>query len=256
MRSNFLFKTWILAILLMAVLPMGAQCGVATQDQKDRLKDLAFSTKRRTNNERDNLRKARMELLGVYKNYDLNERKARAAIEKISQTQLNLLNIHLENQLGIRQILTQDQFAKFKEMVGKRRHSGGAGFGASEESEMDKLIEKTMCDDLNMSKDQEARAISRFKAFQKRMGVVKDLQRDTKQMMDIYSNYNLNGVAAKRLINKIHKEQEELLSLNFQKQQLLRSILTSDQFNQLVERLEKKMQNHPRPFHNRPGRDK
>jgi Spy/CpxP family protein refolding chaperone len=236
-------KIWILAVIIAlgmaaSMSPCAFGAGVG-QDQKERLKDLATATRRKAQTERASLRQSRMELFRIYSDYELNERKAKAAVDKIDQAQFNLLNIHLENQIGIRKVLNADQFAGFKKLIGERMRGHDTGFAGHEPDDaIDKFIDKTMGECLNLNADQKRRAAAQMRRLiEQKSKVLRQIQRDTKQMADSYSNYDLNIKASRKLIAKIHNEQSDLLNLNLKKQKSIRSVLNESQFNALNARL-------------------
>ncbi|MEN6356699.1 MAG: hypothetical protein ABFD83_06390 [Armatimonadota bacterium] len=221
----------VLTIGVMSFLASAA-CGAGiSQNQKDQLKDLAVQTRQRTRVERQNLMRARRELFEAYRSYDLNEKKAKAAIEKIDRSQLKLLHIHLDNQTGIRDILTASQFADFRSRVGNKMRGRRPGaIPPLREGNPDKLVDKTI-QEMNLSADQ---TLPLSKLAEQKDNTTKKIRRDSKQMAGMYAAYNLDIAAAKKLINSIHRQQVNLLNLNFKKQQALRKVLTANQFNDLI----------------------
>ncbi|MHB9035705.1 MAG: hypothetical protein ACYC64_03500 [Armatimonadota bacterium] len=252
-------KIWILTIVLalgiVASLASAAFCAGVGQDQKERLKDFAMETRRKAQGERESLMRARMELLRLYSDYNLNERKANAVIDQIDQAQLRLLNIHFENQIGVRRILNPSQFAQFREMLGERMRDPEMGFmRPMRDDAIDEFVDKTMREDLNLSADQKRRVGGQMNQLvQKRVNIIQKLQRDARQMAGMYASYDLDEAAGRKLIGSIHENQSDLLNLNFRKQQIIRSVLTEPQFNALVARIRTKM-NEDRPGQRRPWR--
>lgn len=225
----------VLAVGAIASLASAAYCEQISQDQKDQLKDLAAQTRQRTMAVRQNLMRSRRELFEAYRNYDLNEKKAKAAIRKIDQSQLKLLHIHLDSQTGIREILDADQFAELKNKIGNgmRAHRPGTMTPMREDS-FDKQVDKAIREEMNPNADQ----ISQLNKLAKQKNdIVKKLRQNTKQMADMYAVYDLDVSVAKKLITSIHHQQVNLLNVNFKKQQVLRQIMTESQFNTLCNQL-------------------
>ncbi|MCE5321946.1 hypothetical protein LLG46_01385 [bacterium] len=227
-------------VVLMGIatsLASAACCADIDQGQKDQLKDLATQTRDKTRAERQNLVCARRELLKVYRDYNLDEKKAKTAIEKIDQSQLKLLHIHLNNQIGIRNILDASQFAAFRNRIGnKMRGSGRAEISPMREDGQDKTVDKAL---RQMNLD--AGEISQINRLNKqKISTVKSLSKNSRQLAEVYSAYDLDAAAVKKLINDIHKQQANLLNLNLKKQQALRKVMTEHQFKAVCSQTTKK----------------
>jgi Spy/CpxP family protein refolding chaperone len=241
MKSSVIaLKIWIMASALSLTMVSAALCATISQAQKDQLKELAVQTGQKARSERQNLTSARRELLDIYSKYDLNENKAKSAISKIQQSQLKLLNIHLEHQIGIRKILSSSQFAGFRERVGnKMRDRGNESMGRMD---TDIFADKSLLDGLNLSAEKKQKAQSKLGELTKRRAnMIGNMHNNFKRMMDLYAGYELDMVAAKRLIAKTHKLQSELTELSLKRQQAIRSLLTETQFNTFMSRVNSKM---------------
>lgn len=206
--------------------------------QKDQLKALAASTRDRTSRERDALRRARMDLFQTYSSYSIDEKRARAARDRISAAQSNLLNIHLDNEIALRGILTAEQFQAFREIMKRRlRQPETLILSPPEEAALDRLPDKQMLDALGVAQDDQRKLRPQpgtMKAFQ-------GMRQDSEQMLELYSNYTLDSSAARKLIDGIHEKQVSLLQLQHHRQQVIRDVLSQDQFQQLQQEITRRM---------------
>ncbi len=236
-------KTWLIAVAVLLALIAGgtAQAQNVTPQQREKLKALALETGRKTQRERDELRRARTELLLAYGNYDLDERKTKAARDRLQKAQLNLLNIYLQNQAEIREVLSSEQFAQFRRIMERTHNPNAAVLPPPEDQLADRIPDKAMLDSLGLSAEQRKRSAQIIGPTPQKTKVIEKLRRDSKQIMDVYSDYRLDTAAARKLISSIHNSQVELLELNHKKQQAMRSILTRSQFNQLQEQIAERM---------------
>lgn len=211
-----------------------------TPTQKEQLKNLAMETKNKTTSKRGDLRRARTELFQIYKNYNLNEQKAKAVIAKISSAQAVLLDIHLQNQIELRRILNEDQFNLFRKRMERfRNHS--AGVISQLDTNLDKLPDRPMLENAGVSREQLRKSAAILNPKHNRLRIEEKLRRSTMQMMGLYWSYDLDTQAAKKLIQDIHDSQSELADLNHKKQQALRNLLTESQFIKVRDQIEKKM---------------
>jgi len=232
--------TSVLAVLVAGSCALAEPVGV-TPAQKDQLKALALETREKTMRVRDELRRARQELFQVYRVYELDERKARAAIDRISKSQLALLNLHLDNQLDLRRVLTEAQFTGFCQRMSRRFGHGEAGmlhFG--DEGPLDRLPDKDLLQAVGATPEQGGRLV-RLGGLREKGRVIEKLRRDSRQMIDLYSRYDLDTPAARKLIDSIHQGQSDLAAANHKAQQALRSVLTQQQFDRLQEETAKRI---------------
>ena len=230
---------WMVALLAIGGLasagPADSRIGIS-DGQKDQLKALAANTRDRTGRERDAMRRARMDLLGVYSSYSIDEHKARVARDRISAAQLNLLNIHLDNEIALRNILNADQFQAFRNVMKRRmREPQMLVLAPPEEDVLDRLPGKAMLDSLGVSPDRQ----KLLKPSDPRS--IQDLRIESKQMLDLYANYSLDAAAARKLTDGIHQKQIALLTLQHNRQQAIRQVLSEEQFQRLQQEIVKRM---------------
>lgn len=239
------------AVVFAMALGLGARCLAdfkpdISETQRDQLKALASNTRDRVGREREALRRARMELLKAYSTYALDENKVKAACDKIGAAQLSLLNIHLDNEIALRDILTEDQFKAFREMM--RRHMRDPQMlllVPPEEAVLDRLPDKKMLDSLGIPAAKRKRLDTTFKNTK----AIEGLRTSAKQLLDMYSNYDLDSTAARKLIDRIHRTQSYLLMLQRFRQQEIRRVLTEDQFKKLKEEIDERLsERNPRSY--------
>lgn len=223
-----LTRSLMLCILaLVAVVPALAQRVGINDDQRVQLKQLVTQTRRRSEAERETIRRARLDLMAAYGEYKLDERKARAALDKIGPAQLNLLKIHLDNQIRLRAILSQAQFERFAEMVHGKGRPGMGELSIHEGAFFEGGPDRQILMELGLSPEQIRSAREQLapnpRAFRR-------LQRDSQKMGELCADYDLDEQAARKLIDSIHQSQLELAETSHKRQQALRSILTEEQF--------------------------
>lgn len=241
-----------ISILASLFLIVGASAAAGangvSDSQKDQLKNLATNTRQRTIRERESMRRARHDLLQVYSRYTIDERKAKIAEGQIGASQLNLLNIHLDNETALRNLLTADQFKQFRSMM--KRQMGNARplvIAPPEEDILDKLPDKQMLDSLGVSE-----------ANQKRLQpsnarLITDLRGSSRQLLERYAEYSLDTANCKKLISNIHAKQVELLNFQHRRQHAIRQVLTPDQFQQLQREIAKSVSKRDPRHYRRPG---
>lgn len=209
-----------------------------SDSQKEQLKALASNTRDRTGRERDALGRARKDLFEVYSQYDIDEHKAKAARDKVSAAQLCLLNVHLDNEIALRDIFNADQFERFRSIMKRRvHHPEMLVLSPPEEAAFDRFPDKDTLTKLGVSADDQ----KKLKPNPQRIKAIRDLQRDSNALLDLYSKYTLDSDAAHKLINAIHREQTLLLMAQHRKQQAIRDVLKEDQFQKLREEVLKRM---------------
>lgn len=212
-----------------------------SDNQMDQLKSLATNTRYRIGRERDALKRARMELLKVYYAYNLNENGVNVGNKKVSDAQLSLLNVHLDNEIAMRNILTESQFQHFRLMMKRRmRNPQTHVLAPPEEAIFDRLPDKQMLDSIAISAEQRKRLNSTLH----NTDAINSLRTSSKQLLDLYSNYNFDTAAARKLINGIHSKQIDLLRLQHKRQQQIRTILSEKQFKLLQQEIAKKLSEH------------
>lgn len=215
-----------------------------SDSQKNQLKALASNTRDRTGRERDAMRRARRDLFDVYSNYSIDERRAKVARNKVSAAQLCLLNIHLDNEIALRSILNADQFQKFKDMMKKRlHHPEMLILSPPEDAAFDRLPSRNMLTAMGVGKDDQ----KKLRLSPKSLKAIRNLGRDSNQLLDLYSKYTLDADAARKIIDRIHDEQTSLLTAQHRRQQVMRDVLSQYQFQMLSNEALKQIPERSRP---------
>ncbi len=238
---------WTLAIAMAAGLCAGCLADDkpnVSESQKDQLKALAANTRDRTGRERETLRQARTDLLKAYSTYDIDDHKAKAAGDKVSAAQLSLLNIHLDNEIALRDIFTEGQFKAFREMMKRRMRDPQMLVRVPPEvAVLEALPDKKMLDSLGIPDEKRKRL-----DIAQNSRAIEGLKTATKQLLDMSSSYSLDSAAARKLIENIHRKQTYLLMLQSKRQHEIRHVLTEDQFKKLQEEITKRISDRaPRP---------
>lgn len=232
---------------MLTLVAVGAMGSMALADshmglsdsQKDQLKALASNTRDRTGRERDALRRARRELFEVYSNYGIDERRAKVAQDKVSAAQLSLLNIHLDNEIALRDIFNADQFQRFKSFLKKRvHHPEMMVLSPPEVAAFDRLQDKDMLNSLGVDKDDQKKLRQQNPQSAK---AIRKMERDSNQLLELYSKYSLDSDDARQIIDRIHDEQSSLLIAQHRRQQVIRDVLSQYQFQRLREEVVKRM---------------
>lgn len=231
-----------------------AEPGNITPTQREKLKSVAFNMRQKTQRIRDELIKARIELLRAYQSWDLDERKVKDTISRISKAQLALLNLHLENQFELRCILSASQFDELARQVVRQGGRGPRGFHhPHEEGPWDMPPDRMVLEAAGVSAEQ-ARKILRLYDSPRKRELIERLRRYTGQLISLYSKFDLDRATARSLVEKIHDCQLELLNLSRERQEALRSILTRDQFEKMRDEIARRFP-MPKPWRRppRPG---
>ena len=216
-------------LALLPVLLLSVSAAGMSDARRQQLKSLAMETRRKSEAERDVIRRARMDLNAAYADYRLDEGKVKVALDRIWPAQKRLLEVHLDNQVQLRQIMNEQQFQRFSEMT-RRTKSGHHEFPGSEDGMWDRWPDKEMLASLGLSENQ-IRQIRRPEW--RRDGTIGKLRRDSEKILELYSSYNPDVAAARKLIDSIHQAQIDHSEQHHKRQQSLRSILTQEQWQRL-----------------------
>lgn len=246
-----LARYFAILLALQALLALPASAGSLDREQKDRLKDLAADTRRRMDSIRDQLIRARMELMEVYSSYRLDERRARSIQERVSKAQLDLLNTNLDNQIGLRRILNEEQFEEFSRMFARRMGGNPMGmFHGPVDAGPEWFREAQMLRDIPLPEQDKRRLRAAIDPGPEAMRSIQRLRDNTRKLLGLYGRYNLDEPAARRLIREIHGSQEYLAERHLQMQKAIRSALTEAEFEKYRDSLRNRLQERRdrRPF--------
>ena len=217
-----------------------------SSSQKDQLKALASNTRDRTGREREALRTARRDMLQTYSTYKFDWHKAKDARERISSAQLSLLDVHLDNEIALRNILKEDQFKSLRDMLKKRVRDRHVLMIVPREADiLNRIPDKQMLDDLKIPADKQ-KQLATTDDYDK---AVDELRQASESLLGLYANYTLDSAAARKLIDTVHKKQVALLWQQQNRQRLIRRILTQDQFQKVAEEITKRMSERDQKDH-------
>ncbi|MCE5200249.1 hypothetical protein LLG39_14880 [bacterium] len=228
------YRIWAFMLVITTVMTVAlAVCAIAapniSPDQRDQLKSLAIETRRKAGIERKAIMFARTDLARVYWNYDIDDHKANAAMDRLDKAQQDLLNIHFDSQVQIRRVLNEDQFNHLRSKIGRQHNGFGAGFTPRLDDPMDKALQNS----LQGNSDLKKRLAGQKNLINKRNELARKIGRDAKQMANLYSQYNLDEAAVQKLITSIHSKQNQLSDINHKRQQQIRSVLSESEFVKL-----------------------
>jgi len=252
------------AVIVMAVLTprAAAWCDLGlTPEQKQALEKLASDTRRQIMPLRRALAEKRRTLVELYAQYNLDEKKARETTATINNLQRRLLDANLQNQIGLRQILTRDQFERFSAGLRMKRGRGpkhgprsAMGPGAAESFVPGEFARREV-ERLDLSPEQLERVQRLFDTDKRgEKSPVKQLLKDVASVTALYSNYDLDERQVRNLLDRINAAQRQLLELSLARQIQIRDILTAAQFNRLVEDIRRGMRMRHRFGEGSPGR--
>ena len=72
------------------------------------------------------------------------------------------------------------------------------------------------------------------KSTREEANTVARLRQDSRRLLALYSDYNLDEAEAAKLVDKIHQAQVQLSAMTIARQQTMRAALTKDQFEKLM----------------------
>lgn len=204
-----------------------AQNDQITQEQKNKLKQIAQDYMQKSGKLRMASHTARMQMNKEYESYKINTANVDKAIADLSKAQRGLLLLHLRNQTDIRQVLSEQQFMAIMKKFPHPKPMRFPAFGMKE------FLNKHLLDMLELSTHQQKRLNELWEMDNKAKDLTNNIGESTAKLMELYWNYNLDTKAAKKLINNIHKNQRNLNRISHNNVVLLHKILTPEQFDKL-----------------------
>ena len=210
-------------ILVVSSLSVFCEPVTLTQAQRTKLKKMAMETKAESERLRRVSHRIRKTLDTYYDSYNIDEAAIKASINKLSQTQQLLLNIHLKVQKLIRKVVTKEQFQAFSSKFNGNPHKKhGPRFLMTPELD---ILRGMRLSAKQMRKAQTLLKLdSKAKTSMDQMFIASNILRN------VYIKYDLDENSAKKLINTIHSSQDIITNIIHKKQVLLRTILTKEQF--------------------------
>jgi Spy/CpxP family protein refolding chaperone len=249
-------------VLISLVVIAGLACSVSAQTPKDRhtrldrlglssdqsarIKQLLRSNRADGETARQALRADRMRLFSMYDSYRLNETTTRDLMNRVNRGQRELLKNSLEREIGLRAVLTQEQFTQLRRMMGPERgperFGEGPVPGRGREPDARPGLEShaRRLPELQLSSDQQS-AVERLWLAQDKASesAMHDMGRNLRSVQALYADYHLDEQAARRLIVTINRSQMRLMQARLDAQIGLRKILSEDQFRTLAEHVRK-----------------
>ena len=235
--------TFVVALaVLLAVTGSAVWALDLSADQKQKMKAIGMSARATIESQRKTLRSARMDLVDAYKVYKLDDHKAQDAMSRIGAAQKALLESQLDDQTKIRQVLSAEQFADFQKMISSRmRHPGVAIEPPFEEKALEEELAGAMPAASKLSPEQTKAADRITRVGQRRQEAMGRMRESSQQLADLYSKFDLDPKAARKLIDAIHHDQMALMWMAHRRQQAIRAVLTEDQFNALGQAIEQRL---------------
>ena len=241
-------RIWTLALIVVAAatsVGLAQDAGITPQ-QREQLRDLGQRTKIKAEEQRNQLRRAKLDLAHVYSAYNLNERKVKTDASRIGAAQIKLLNIHMESQIALRQILSETQFQILTKRVEHRR--GSMRFSPFHQDRIwDHFPDRGILDGARLTPEQHRKLEVLIGPKGDKGKLIQKLKSDSDQIMELYSNYNLDVPAARKLIESIHDGQSALANVNNRRQRALRSVLSEAQFIQIQGEMAKQVREKRQP---------
>jgi len=241
-------------VIALMAMPVAVRALDLSADQKQKLKAVGAEARTNIESRRKALGQARMDLLGVYRLYKLDERKAQDAITRIGSAQKALLEAQLDNQNKIRQILNADQFADFQRMISTRMHRPGMAIEPPfEEKVLEDSLNAAIRSQTSLTPDQTRRVERIRRVGQSRQEAMGSMRQSVQELTAVYSKFDLDSKAARKLVDSIHRDQMSLMWMAHRRQQAIRAVLGEDQFNQLQQSIEQQLKARPRGDHRSRG---
>lgn len=237
-------------VIALMAMPMAVRALDLSADQKQKLKAVGADARANIESRRKALGRARTDLVGVYRVYKLDEHKAQDAMSRIGSAQKALLEAQLDNQNKIRQILNADQFADFQRLISSRVHHPAMAIEPPFEVKvLDDALDAAIRSQGKLTGDQARRVDQINRVGQKRQKVMDSMRQSTQALADVYSKFDLDSKAARKLVDSIHRDQMSLMWMTHRRQQATRAVLSEDQFNQLQQSIEQQLKAKPRTDH-------
>jgi len=201
-----------------------------SSDQRTKLQAHVRDVRSRALTVGGELRAARVMLAGQFADYRLDERRTQESARKINALQHRLLKLNLDDQVGLRQILSREQFEQLWASVGGRGrlHVDGHIEG-DREGPGDRAVER-----IGLSPEQQESIRKLYSTTRETtLSLRQRLSTETEGLRRLYSDYDLDAKKATARIDKLRRIQLALLGAMIARQVELRKILTEQQFQAL-----------------------
>jgi Spy/CpxP family protein refolding chaperone len=207
-----------------------------TPAQREALKKYIGASRAKMTDARNDLRSARMDFFRQMRQYRVDDSKVQDTVRRIGVSQRRLLQVVLENQLGLRRILTRTQFVQLGDAIKSRRaqekreeHGGPGmwqGFGASNVGDINRL---------GLTDDQKKRIGRLFDSSSTATkAAATRLQTEMRTMRGLYLSYDLDRKRVNAQMDRVADAERGFLRQTINRQVELRKILTEDQFETLA----------------------
>jgi len=237
-------------VIALMAMPVAVRALDLSADQKQKLKAVGAEARANIESQRNMLGHARMDLVGIYRVYKLDEHKAQDAMSRIGSAQKALLEAQLDNQNKIRQILNADQFADFQRMISIRVHHPGMAIESPFEVKvLDDAVDAAIRSQTNLTPDQTRRVEQIKRVGEKRQKIMDSMRQSVQELTGVYSKFDLDSKAARKLVDSIHRDQMSLMWMAHRRQQAIRAVLGEDQFNQVQQSIEQQLKARPHADH-------
>jgi len=212
--------------------------------KKAQMKSFGAQVRMRAQRQRGALALARISLAQVYVDYRIDPQKMRDAETAVAKAQQELLNMHFQNQIALRRLLNAGQFGRFSVVMKDRiRHRRKNPPEEAAESFPDRLTDPATIARTSVTSDQ----VRRLRAMPDKKAVTDKLKKDIGQLIALYDNYNLDIDAVRKSMAVVHQDQRQMAAVTHRRQQILRSVITADQFEQLKAAIKSQMPPPHRP---------
>lgn len=235
------------AVVAVALLSGGAASAETfglTNEQIQKLKNLGSDSRKEIETHRDVLKKARVDLAGVYGAYQLDDERAQLLMGKINRAQKGLLDGLLKSQVEIRQIMTAEQFSGFSEMV-KARARGmeivlDVPLLPAEDGAWESEIAARLRDGKFKPEQEKYVKVAKW-VTEKKPESISRLRKSSQQLGEAYLKYELDQDTAKKLVAAVHRDQVALTWMLHKRHQAVRGLLTESEFERLKQDVAKKV---------------
>ncbi len=214
-----------------------------SSEQRTKLQKVMSDTLTKSSKARKDVRDAHDELVKLYSSHQMDQNRVQSTIKRMNNGQLEVLNVNLSSQVGIREILSSDQFSQLRSAVSSKGERVDDGHHTTGWEEPDLGNSK----ELNLSSHQQERIQRLFVSSSKQMRELEmKLRNDSASLRQIYLKYDLDTSAAQSRIRSTNRTQLQILNATASRQTELRKILTQEQFEAFRKTIRHDRTNNPR----------
>ncbi|MFQ3548819.1 MAG: hypothetical protein SNJ70_03600 [Armatimonadota bacterium] len=220
----------ILILILNLIFICSSQLHAINENKKRELMNLGRKSHQSSMYYRNIIRQSRIALNNIFNQYKLDESRARIEINRLNKAQYDLLNLHHDNQIEIRELLTESEFNEIQNM----RNRGIRPVPPSDrqlESMMPLMFSPSIINQLNLTKDQKNKLSSITRMNDERSRLLRTLRTESERIFIAYSKYDINKYSLKSQINSINNIQKKLSENTLSIEKEIRKVLNESQFN-------------------------